>query len=112
MTPTVDTAIDIIRRLPPADREKLREWMDTQGENGSSSNGFTVEMSDRFQKAMKWIDENRAAYLGMWVALDGDRLLASGPDGIEVRAKAMNISDRTPLMHLVSQSEVEPYLGG
>ena len=34
------------------------------------------ERTERFRKAMKWIDDHRAEYLGQWVALVGDRLIS------------------------------------
>ena len=32
MTPTLENAIEIIRQLPPPDREKLRDWIDAENQ--------------------------------------------------------------------------------
>ena len=37
---------------------------------------------------MKWIQENRDQYVGQWVALDGDTLIAHGIKARDVRAEA------------------------
>ncbi|MGD9562494.1 MAG: hypothetical protein AB7F88_09785 [Pyrinomonadaceae bacterium] len=108
MTPTAEQAINLIRKLPPPEREKVREWI--EGSNGDTP-VRPNERQERFRRAMKWIDENRQQYLGMWVALDGDVLLASGSDGKAVRAEAAGKSTATPLMHLVTLSETQSFVG-
>ena len=35
-------------------------------------------------REMRWLAEHRHEYGGQWVALDGDKLLASGPNAREV----------------------------
>ena len=32
MTPTIEQAIEIIRQLPPPDREKVRDWIDEENQ--------------------------------------------------------------------------------
>lgn len=46
---------------------------------------------DQFSKELEWLEANRETYIGQWVALQGDRLLAAGPDAREVFAKARDI---------------------
>jgi hypothetical protein len=43
---------------------------------------------------MKWITDNRSAYAGQWVAVEGDRLVAAASDAREVflAAKAEGIA--------------------
>ena len=48
-----------------------------------------AEREARFQRALRWIEENKAQYLGQWAAVDGDRLLAAGADGKQVYAEAV-----------------------
>jgi len=40
----------------------------------------------RQQKEAKWLAENRARYAGLWIALDGDKLLAVSRSSKEVFA--------------------------
>ncbi len=111
MTPTADQAIEILRRLPLPERNKVREWIDGNNEGGSDRSARLNQKHERFLSSMRWIDENREKYIGLWVALDGDRLLAAGADGKIVRAEAAKVSSVTPLMHLVTSTETEPFLG-
>ncbi len=37
---------------------------------------------------MQWIAEHQREYVGQWVALDGDRLIAASPDHEEVSKAA------------------------
>lgn len=32
MTPTIENAIEIIRQLPPPEREKVRDWIDEENQ--------------------------------------------------------------------------------
>lgn len=62
-------------------------------------------------KEMQWLREHRHEYLGQWVLLWGDQLLASGPDPVplvaEVRARGI---DRPLIVHVHDNSE--PSMGG
>jgi hypothetical protein len=60
---------------------------------------------------MKWLREHRHEYLGQWVLLWGERLLASGADPVpllaQVRAQGF---DRPLVVHVRDTSE--PAMGG
>jgi hypothetical protein len=43
---------------------------------------------ERSAKSVRWLDENQEKYSGQWVALEGDRLIASGLTAKEVYSKA------------------------
>jgi hypothetical protein len=58
------------------------------------------------------LDENRGKHLGQWVALDGDRLIASGPTAKEVYAKAKAEGVEIPFVELVIDREPAPFIGG
>jgi hypothetical protein len=62
-------------------------------------------------KEMQWLREHRQEYLGQWVLLWGDQLLASGPDPVplvaEVRARGIA---RPLIVHVHDTSE--PSMGG
>lgn len=50
---------------------------------------------------MKWIQENRDQYVGQWVALDGDTLIAHGIKARDVLAEARRKGVANPcLTHL------------
>jgi hypothetical protein len=60
----------------------------------------------------RWLEENREKYLGQWVALDGDRLLASGSTAKEVYSKAKAEGVEIPFVELVTGREPVSSTGG
>jgi hypothetical protein len=59
-----------------------------------------VSVIDR-SRERRWVSENRETYAGLWVALDGDRLVASGKDANIVFAEADRSGVLRPLfLHL------------
>ena len=70
------------------------------------------ERNEKFQKALKWIEKNRQEYLGKWVCLDGDKLIASGDDAKEVYAEAKAKGIEIPFIEQVREKELSVYWGG
>lgn len=74
------------------------------------ANTITIleRMSTRFhqltqqQKEAKWLAENRARYAGLWIALEGDELLASGPSAKEIFAQVAHRSSPALVMQIES----------
>jgi hypothetical protein len=111
MTPTFEQAIEIIRQLPPSEREKLRDWIDEENQKISAEESKREKLArenERFRRALKWIDEHKEEFDGQWVALDGDTLLAHGTDAKKVHAEAQAKGVETPLMERVKATEL-PY---
>ena len=111
MNPTVENVIEIIRRLPPPEREKLRDWIERESTDESDKSTEFAKRQERFRLSMQWIQNNRKEFDGQWVALDGDTLLAHGTDGKKVHAAAQAKGVKTPLMHRVSIKETQPFGG-
>jgi hypothetical protein len=111
MTLSVDQIIKSIEQLPAVEQEKIRQWLEdneaTNGE-GHGSQGH----ANRSAKSLRWLHENREKYLGQWVALDGDRLIASGPTAKEVYSKAKAEGVEIPFVELVTDPEPAPSTGG
>ena len=59
-----------------------------------------------------WLAKNRDEYDGLWVALDGDRLLASGEMLKDVAEKAEKLGIKDALMVHVQGSQHPPEMGG
>lgn len=119
---TLKQVIEAASALPPEDRRHLREWLQEQerrdilqqqpAETATPSSAETVEQQiERFRKAMKWIDEHRAEYVGQWVVLVGDQLISHGFDGRQVGAEAKAAGIETPFMVLVRE-EPEAFMSG
>ena len=63
----------------------------------------------KVQREMKWLAENRSAYAGRWIALDGDRLLAVGDTSKEVFSQLTNCIE-PPLVTRIDD-EALPFAG-
>ena len=68
--------------------------------------------ANRSAKSLRWLHENRENYSGQWVALDGDRMIASGPTAKEVYSKAKAGDIEIPFVELVTDQEPMPSTGG
>ncbi len=109
---TFEQAINLVRGLPPRDRRRVREWIDAQEHQPPQAMPLTLqEREARFRRALQWIDENKANYLGQWVALDGDRLLATGTDGKQVYAEAVAAGVAVPLLQQLNADDDLPFGG-
>lgn len=114
MTPTIEQAIEIIRQLPPPDREKVRDWIDEENQKEldekEAKKAESKDEQKKFQLAMKWLDENRQKYSGQWVCLDGDKLISHGPDALQLYEEAREKGIKVPFVeHIVEEKE---YGGG
>ena len=112
MNPTFEQAIEVIRQLPPPEREKVRVWIDEENQKSRQPDDEKLKRDEeKFRSAMSWISEHREEFDGQWVALDGATLLAHGTDGKKVHAAAQSKGVKTPLMHRVSIKETQPFGG-
>ena len=64
----------------------------------------SLELAQDAPANLEWIERNREAYMGEWVALYKGRLIAHGKDDLEVfhAAQAQGIN---PLMHRIVQED-------
>ena len=65
---------------------------------------------DRSQE-LRWLREHRAEYASHWVALDGERLIASGTDAREVFTAARRSGVTRPLVVQVEPPDALPFGG-
>jgi hypothetical protein len=104
----------ILRQIAALNADELAE-LHAQLEH-QPPNGSGVGVRPRLQSepqdeaAFKWINEHGSEYPGQWLALDGDRLLAHGPDLGEVAAAARAVGVQFPLLHLVEPPREHPYI--
>jgi len=69
-----------------------------------------VPYDDRARE-MRWIRENRAAYLNKWVSIEGDRLITADDDAMKVYQAAKAEGIETPMViHVLPEDEL-PVVG-
>ena len=111
MNSSFDQIIKSIEQLPAPEQERIRRWLDEKGTANGKRDGSQTNAT-RSAKSLRWLHENREKYLGEWVALDGDRLIASGPTAKEVYSKAKAEGVEIPFVELVTDPEPVPSTGG
>lgn len=105
---------DVIERLKllPKDRqaEVLRFIERVEAESGGAPQERLT--SSRSIASMTWISEHRAEFVGRWVSLDGDRLVASGETAKAVFDAAREAGVETPFLDQVEpENEVAFWAG-
>jgi hypothetical protein len=60
---------------------------------------------------MRWLAENRDKYAGQWVVVEGDRLIASGPNSQEVFQAAKEAGIEIPFLVQVEPQDQLPFGG-
>jgi uncharacterized protein DUF5678 len=111
MALSFDEIIKSIEQLPTPEQEKIRQCLEQKGATNGEDHGSHA-YPDRSAKSLRWLHENRKNYPGQWVALDGDRLIASGPTAKEVYSKAKAKGVVIPFVELVTDQEPMPSSGG
>ena len=59
----------------------------------------------------RWMREHAHEYGGQWVALDGERLIAHGTDGMAVHAAARADGSYLPLVTFIEPADAPPFIG-
>lgn len=71
--------------------------------------GISAQFNDR-AKEYQWLKEHQREYIGQWVALDGDQLIAHGFNAKEVFATADSLGIQSPFVLLVEDPDIS-YIG-
>lgn len=104
---TANEIIEAIHGLPSSEKEKIRKALEAEKREKEERLKTQIE---RFKKSEKWLAENHEQYLGQWVCLEGDQLIAHGTDGMEVHRKAKEAGIESPYMVRVIE-EPKAYSG-
>ena len=108
---SVDEIIKSIAQLPAAEQERIRRWLEEKEATNEEGQGSRAH-ANRSVKSLRWLHQNREKYSGQWVALNGDRLIASGRTAKEVYSKAKAEGVEIPFVELVTEQESVPFTGG
>src|SRR5579864_1318557 len=100
---TLEQIIDEARALSPAEKLKLRQTLDRELEQAAPAQSRAIESN--------WVDRHRDMYLGQWVAVEGDTLIAHGTHAREVYLAARQAGIASPyIVHITPK--VDAYIGG
>lgn len=91
---TLEQIIDEARSLSPEEKRKLRQILDLELEQVKAQDRAQPAHSENGddetrQRRLDWLKSHREEYGGQYVALDGDRLIAVGPNYPVAREKAV-----------------------
>jgi hypothetical protein len=111
MIHSFDQIIKSIEQLPAAEQERIRRWLEHREATNGEGNGSQAH-TNRSAQSLGWLHDHREEYAGQWVALDGDRLIASGSTAREVYLKAKAEGVEIPFVELVTAQEPVPFTGG
>ena len=107
---TLEQVINEVRTLSPTEKRTLRQVLDDHLEEPPSTQVSTPDYPTH-EKERAWLEAHRDEYLGEWVALDGDRLLAHGSDARIVYEAARAKGVEAPFVERV-QPKVDAFMGG
>lgn len=107
---TLERILNEVKRLTPEEQRELREALEREAVCAVVLPSTGVD-NDRWEREQRWLDEHREEYQGQWVALEGDRLLASGADGRAVYEAARAAGVRAPLVTRVERRDELPFAG-
>ena len=114
---TAENIFSQIVQLPAAELRKLRRLLDQfeHAEQATPKARLDPRVSPikqpDYRPSMRWLAEHAREYAGQWVALDGDRLIAHGPDARTVYAAANADGAYLPLVTQVEDPDAPPYIG-
>ena len=103
-----EAILDKVRHLPPAKQEEVLRFAD-----GLQREPTPREVPARGrQREMKWIADDRSAYAGQWVAVEGDRLVAGSMDARKVFLAAKAEGIEIPFVVHVLPEDSLPFVPG
>jgi hypothetical protein len=81
--------------------------------SSSEENHHSAKVAgDNHDCERRWLADHRHAFKGKWVALEGERLLAFGPNVGEVYQSARSLSASVPYVVYIEENEALPFAGG
>jgi uncharacterized protein DUF5678 len=107
---TLEQIIGEVRALSPGEKSKLRQVLDSELEQQPPAQSSKPSYRT-FERENAWLDAHRDEYLGQWVAVEGDSLVAHGTNPREVYLAARDSGIEVPYLVRVENRE-GPFTGG
>jgi|SRR6266850_5316342 len=108
----IERILEEVRNLQPDELEELHRALDREAhlrQTRADQNGAVQTLDLSLE--LRWIDDHREEYAGQWVAVRGERLLSSGPDGLSVYEAARQAGDERPFVTWVEPANGLPFAG-
>jgi len=114
---TLEQIIDEARTLSPAEKRKLRQVLDLDLEQMTAQDRAQPTHNDNGddetrERRLEWLKSHREEYGGQYVALDGDQLLAVGPNYRIAREKALTAGKPNAFVTYLSKLDEIAEMGG
>jgi Family of unknown function (DUF5678) len=113
--PTLEEVLAGIDALSPQDRRQVRSALKEDSSKPATTapvhratRGLPVK--DMIREAA-WLEQHREEYVGQWVALDGERLVAASANAKEVLAAAKAAGVADALIVRVEPRDALPFAG-
>lgn len=107
---TYESVLAQAQQLPWLDRQRLRQQL-AEGEAPPPKAGAKhVPWKDR-SREYRWLRKQAREYVGKWVALEGDQLVAAGTSAVAVRDAAVAAGVERPLILQVEDPDGPPFAG-
>jgi hypothetical protein len=107
---SLEQIIDEARALSRSEKRALRLALDRELAAPASTQ-LSQTSYRTFEREHAWVDAHRDEYLGQWVAVEGDSLVAHGANPREVYLAARDSGIEVPYLVRVENRD-EPFTGG
>lgn len=101
---------EVLNSLPEMSHDEL-EKIHAMAERLLAKGQATDGNQARTNSALEWIEAHRDEYIGQWVALDGNELLANGEDARTVADVARSKGCERPFLARIKAKDELPFGG-
>ncbi len=122
---TLEQIIEEARKLPVEEQRRLRAALETLDSNGEAQPASQEPSPQKLQslhcnngddeirqRRLEWLKSHREEHGGQYVALDGDQLLAVGPNYRVAREKALAAGKPNAFVTYLSKPDEIAEMGG
>jgi hypothetical protein len=113
--PSVQTLLQEASMLSQPDQLELItlliQKMDAPTPAQAESRPTSIRQTVSRDRERQWLAENRTRYVGQWVVIEGDRLIASGPNSRDVFQAAKQAGIQVPFLIQVEPEDQLPFGG-